>query len=165
MYVKDQLSEQVSKCSLSWVSNKSFIQSRDKGLFRFQCLDIPMEIVGVLSQLMVIIADLIFFFGSKQFIIVDQRLGNVLCEGPHNKYFRFFRPSSRSTAIHFCHCNKCSHRQCVNESLWLCFTHTLFTQKDGELDLVRRPQFAVLDGIVHLQFKLLASNLNCNKWL
>lgn len=117
---------------LGWATNLHTEQ--DKELFRYSNVHIQILQYGwqVLSQSLIIVAGHKVCFGSKQFIALDKRLANVLCERSDTKYFGFCRPyglcPNYSLLPLYC---KSSHRQSVHEQVWLCFSQTLFIQKAG----------------------------------
>lgn len=65
--------------------------------------------------------NLLFVTISVLTIDLEQEFTRFLCKGPDSKYFQLRGPYG--LCCMFC---KSSHRQCINESMWLCFNKTLF---------------------------------------
>lgn len=140
---------------LGWATNLHTEQ--DKGLFRYPSVYIQILQCGwyVQSQSLIIVAGHKFFFGSKQFIALDQTLANVLCKGLDTKFWGFAGHIVSVPTIHLCHLqHKSSHRQYVCEWMWLCFTQTLFTQKYSWIWSMGHSLLSpVLNIVVYLYFK------------
>lgn len=158
MYVKDQLSEQVSNCFVLG-GQQIFIQSRIKNYSDF-IFSVYIQILQcgwyILSQSLVIVAGHKFFFGGKQFIALDQKLANVLCKGLDTKYLGVLQTIwCLSQLFTFASCNtKAAIGSVYMNRMWLCFTQILFTQKDSWIWYMGHSLLSpTLNATVDLQFK------------
>ena len=75
---------------------------------------------------------------------LEQLLANLLYKGPGSKYFRFCRPYGLCcyySTLPLWH--ESSHKQYINEQVWLCYNKTLFIKTGGELNLAPRLWLAI----------------------